>query len=78
MRRLQVSAAADEFYNLDLCASFHADSVPVGLADDGTVQFDGDALRIETEVLEHLTDIQSSRNLPLFAIHDNFNSESHV
>ena len=78
MRSLPVSAAADEFYNLDHCVSFHARGVPNGLADDATVQFDGDALRVETEVHEHLADIQTSRNPPLFAIHDNFNSESHV
>ena len=78
MRRLSVSAAANEFYNLDLCVSFHTHGVPVGLADDGVVQFDGDALRIETEVYDHLADIQTTGDVPVFAIHDNFNSESHV
>jgi hypothetical protein len=78
VRRSPASAAADEFYNLDLCVSFHAHGVPIGFAHDCAVQFDGDALRVEAEMQEHLTDIQTSRDLALFAIHDNFNSESHV
>jgi hypothetical protein len=29
-------------------------------------------------VYDHLADIQTTGDVPVFAIHDNFNSESHV
>jgi hypothetical protein len=78
MRRLLSAAPADEFYNLDVCVSFHASNLPKRFANDGTVQFDSDALRVHTEMQQHLTDIQTSGQLPPIAINGNFNSESHV
>lgn len=62
---------ADKLHNLDLGACLDAGGGPVVLADDRTVQFDGDALAIDAKLLKHIDNGGTVVDRPGFAIHGN-------
>lgn len=65
-------ASADEHDDLDLSAGLDGGGRPFGLADDGTVELDGDALGVDVELFEEIEDVEMGRNLAGFAIDFNY------
>ena len=64
-------SATYEIHDFDFVAVVDDRAVVGGLLDDGEVEFDGDATRIDVEVLEQRADAQGTGNVVWIAVESN-------
>ena len=60
--KMDGSAAADEMHHFYVSTGFHRCAGPIRFADDGPIEFDGDPVRYNTDMLEQTQHRQSRRD----------------